>query len=195
MSRSAASSADIGGRSDASVGPREAAVPTDGSRLALRLTVNGRPVAIQVPADRLLIDLLRVDLGLTGTKEGCGVGVCGACSIIVDGLLYSSCIVLAAAVNGADIRTIEGIAGPNGELSPVQEAFIRCGGYQCGICTPGHVVAATALLEADPSPSRATIEEWMAGNLCRCTGYRQIIEAVEMAANGAADGDRAVGSG
>lgn len=148
----------------------------------IRLRVNGRPVAARIPTDRLLIDALRTDLGLTGTKEGCGIGVCGACSVIVDGRLLSSCIVLAVAVDGASITTVEGLADPDGGLSPLQEAFIRCGGFQCGICTPGQLIAATALLDANPDPSELEIRTWLLGNLCRCTGYRQIIESVQAAA-------------
>ncbi|MGH2406520.1 MAG: (2Fe-2S)-binding protein [Candidatus Limnocylindrales bacterium] len=156
--------------------------PDDGRTIALHLRVDGEDRSIDVPADRLLIDVLRSDLGLTGTKEGCGVGVCGACTIISDGRLLSSCIVLAAAVQGADITTVEGLAAPDGSLSALQEAFIRFGGFQCGICTPGQLVAATALLDRDPSPSEMDVRAWLAGNLCRCTGYRGIIEAVLQAA-------------
>lgn len=150
--------------------------------LPLRLRVDGIDRSIEVPADRLLIDALRSDLGLTGTKEGCGVGVCGACSVIVDGRLLSSCIVLAVSVDGATITTVEGLSAPDGSLSALQEAFIRFGGFQCGICTPGQLVAATALLDRDPSPSEADVREWLTGNLCRCTGYVGIVEAVMQAA-------------
>lgn len=149
----------------------------------LHLRVDGDDVVVDVPSDRLLIDLLRFDLGRTGTKEGCGVGVCGACSVIVDGALLSSCIVLAVSVEGASISTVESLAGSDGSLSPLQDAFIRCGGFQCGICTPGQLVAATALLELDASPTDETIREWLTGNLCRCTGYRGIVDAVLDAAD------------
>jgi carbon-monoxide dehydrogenase small subunit len=149
---------------------------------ALRFRLNGEPVEVTVPANRLLVDLLRDELGKTGTKLGCGVGVCGACSVTVDGRLLSGCLVLAVHVDGADVRTVEGLAGDDGSLSPLQESFTRHGGYQCGICTPGQLVAATALLERNPDPSEEEIREWLMGNICRCTGYYQIVEAVRAAA-------------
>lgn len=147
----------------------------------INLTVNGESHLLEVPASRLLIDCLRYDLGLTGTKEGCSVGVCGACTVLVDGKLSASCIALAVAADGAEITTIEGVA-QGGVLHPVQQAFIDHGGYQCGICTPGQVVAAVALLEANPSPTEDDVREWMKGNLCRCTGYYSIMESVVNAA-------------
>ena len=147
----------------------------------VRLSVNGIERQAVVPAGRLLLDLLRYDLGLTGSKEGCGVGVCGACTVLVDGELYASCITLAAAVEGAEITTIEGIA-QDGQLHPVQQAFIDHGGFQCGICTPGQIVAAKALLDANPQPTEVEIRDWMMGNLCRCTGYYGIINSVAAAA-------------
>lgn len=148
---------------------------------AISLTVNGQRRELQVPANRLLIDLLRDDLALTGTKESCSIGVCGACTILVDGEMLSACLMLAVQYDGASILTIEGLA--NGEtLHPVQEAFIERGGFQCGICTPGQVLAAHALLTETPAPSQEQIKEWMAGNLCRCTGYYKIIESIEAAA-------------
>ncbi len=150
--------------------------------VTIRIRLDGEWRGAAVPADRTLIDMLRLDLGATGTKEGCGVGVCGACSVIVDGRLMSSCIVLAVSVDGASITTVEGLAAPDGTLSPLQEAFIACGGFQCGICTPGQLVAATALLEAEPAPDEARIREWLTGNLCRCTGYRSIVASVQQAA-------------
>ena len=152
------------------------------TRIALHLRVNGDDHAVEVPAERLLIEVLRSDIGLTGTKDGCGVGVCGACSVIVDGRLMSSCIVLAAAVDGAAITTVEGLTAADGSLSALQDAFIRYGGFQCGICTPGQLVAASALLDRDPSPTEADVRHWLLGNLCRCTGYRGIVEAVLQAA-------------
>jgi carbon-monoxide dehydrogenase small subunit len=136
---------------------------------------------IDVPAERLLIELLRDDLGLTGTKEGCGIGVCGACSVLVDGKLLSSCLVPAVHVDGASVTTIEGIAKGDA-LTPLQDAFIRDGGFQCGICTPGQIVAATALLAERPQPARDEIRRFMKGNLCRCTGYEGIVTAIEDAA-------------
>ena len=134
-----------------------------------------------MPGERLLIELLRDDLALTGTKEGCGIGVCGACSVLVDGVLLSACLVPAVHVDGTAVTTIEGLAG-SGDLTPLQEAFIREGAFQCGICTPGQIVAATALLAEAPLPSREAIRAFMKGNLCRCTGYAGIIAAVEEAA-------------
>jgi len=147
----------------------------------INLTVNGANHQLEIPATRLLIDFLRYDLGLTGTKEGCSVGVCGACTVLVDGQLSASCISLAVAADGAEITTIEGVA-QGGALHPVQQAFIDHGGYQCGICTPGQVVAAVALLEANPDPTEDDVREWMKGNLCRCTGYYSIMESVVNAA-------------
>ena len=124
-----------------------------------------------------LLDVLREEMRLTGTKEGCGEGECGACSILLNGAIVNSCLVPAMDAEGADIRTIEGIASGS-QLTAVQEAFLECGGAQCGICTPGMVIAATALLERHPHPSDAEIREGLAGNLCRCTGYQKIFAAV-----------------
>jgi aerobic carbon-monoxide dehydrogenase small subunit len=162
----------------------DALTSDDGWTIDLRLRIDGAERRLEVPADRLLIDVLRSDLGLVGTKEGCGVGVCGACSVIVDGLLFSSCIVLAASVDGATITTVEGLAHPDGTLSALQESFIECGGFQCGICTPGQLVAATALLDHEPAPTEEDVRQWLTGNLCRCTGYRGIVDAVLQAAAG-----------
>jgi carbon-monoxide dehydrogenase small subunit len=120
-------------------------------------------------------------LGLTGTKEGCSVGVCGACSVLMDGVLVSSCLTLAVLADGKEITTVEGLA-QDGKLHPVQQAFIDYGGFQCGICTPGMVVAAKALLDQNPNPSDDDIKDWMMGNLCRCTGYYKIIESIRGAA-------------
>ena len=144
----------------------------------LSFKLNGREVQVQVPQNRLLVDLLRYDLQLTGTKEGCGMGVCGLCTVLLNGELVSSCITLAVLVDGADLLTIEGIA-EHDTLHPVQSAFIKHGGYQCGICTPGQVLAAKALLDRNPNPTDEEIREWMMGNLCRCTGYYQIIESIK----------------
>ena len=148
----------------------------------IRLTVNGTAIERTIPADRFLIDLIRDDLALTGTKEGCGIGVCGLCSVIVDGALYSSCIVPAVLVDGASIETVEGLESANGTLSPLQEAFITHGGFQCGICTPGQLISATALLRESPRPSADEIRAWMMGTLCRCTGYEGIAKAIAAAA-------------
>jgi carbon-monoxide dehydrogenase small subunit len=147
----------------------------------IKLRVNGDPAVRDVPDHRLLIDFLREDLKLTGTKEGCSVGVCGACTILLDGHPISSCIALAVHADGRAVTTIEGLA-EDGRLHPVQEAFIEHGGFQCGICTPGQIMAAKALLDANPHPTKAEIQHWMMGNLCRCTGYYKIIESIEAAA-------------
>jgi carbon-monoxide dehydrogenase small subunit len=147
----------------------------------IRMRVNGKDYTADVPSQRLLIDCLRYDLGLTGTKEGCSVGVCGACTVVMDGVLVSSCLTLAVLANGKEITTVEGLA-QDGKLHPVQQAFIDYGGFQCGICTPGMVVAAKALLDQNQNPSDDDIKDWMMGNLCRCTGYYKIIESIRGAA-------------
>ncbi len=146
----------------------------------IRLTVNGTSRELDVRADRRLIDVLREDCGLTGTKEGCSVGVCGACSVLVDGELLSACLLPALFADGREVTTVEGLS--KGALTPLQDAFITEGGFQCGICTPGQLVSATALLRAYPRPTDAEIREWMMGNLCRCTGYHGIIRAIQKAA-------------
>jgi len=151
------------------------------SKHSISLSINGTRHDLEVPANRLLIDLLRYDLGLTGTKESCSIGVCGACTVIVNGEMLSACLALAVQYDGAEIATIEGLA--EGEtLHPIQEAFIEFGGFQCGICTPGQIMAAKALLDENAAPSTDEIKEWMTGNLCRCTGYYKILESIEAAA-------------
>ena len=154
--------------------------------MMVKMVVNGTEREADVPATRLLLDFLRYDLGLTGSKDGCGVGVCGACTVLVDGELHASCITLAAAVEGAEVTTIEGVAQEE-KLHPVQQAFIDHGGFQCGICTPGQIVAAKALLDFNPQPTEDEVKDWMMGNLCRCTGYYGIMNSVAAAArnNGA----------
>ncbi|MBV8223426.1 MAG: (2Fe-2S)-binding protein [Candidatus Eremiobacteraeota bacterium] len=147
------------------------------SRHKIEFSLNGEKHVLSVDAHRVLLDVLRDDCKLTGTKEGCGIGVCGSCSVIIDGKLMSACLVLAATVDGCDVQTIEGIAQSSSGQA-VGEAFVRCGGFQCGICTSGQVVAATALLEQNPAPNADDVRAWMMGNLCRCTGYYQIVEAV-----------------
>ncbi len=142
--------------------------------------VNGTSHELDVPARRLLVDCLRYDLGLSGTKEGCSVGVCGACTVLIDGAMAASCIMLAVAADGAEITTIEGLA-QEGRLHPIQQSFIDYGGFQCGICTPGQIMAAKALLDVNPNPTEDEIREWMMGNLCRCTGYYKILESVQQA--------------
>jgi len=148
----------------------------------LILTVNGEDHQIEVEPNRLLLYALRDDIGLTGTKEGCSIGVCGACSVIVDGRLVSSCLTLAVGCQGKKIETIEGLA-KDGKLHPLQQAFIEYGGFQCGICTPGQIMAAKALLDENPKPSEEEVREWMSGNLCRCTGYYKILESVMAVVN------------
>ena len=159
------------------------------SKGALHCTVNGRAVELRTHPMARLLDVLREELGLTGTKEGCGEGECGACSVLLDGELVNSCLVPALQAEGAAITTIEGIAA-DGKLHPVQEAFISHGGAQCGICTPGMVMAAVALLAQHPQPlqlTEAEIRTGLAGNLCRCTGYVKIFDAVAAAASGETD--------
>ena len=143
----------------------------------VRLKVNGKEHELTIPTQRLLVDCLRYDLGLTGTKEGCSVGVCGACTVLLDGRMVASCISLAVAAEGAEITTIEGLAQDE-RLHPVQQSFIDYGGFQCGICTPGQVMAAKALLDENPEPTEDEIKDWMMGNLCRCTGYYKILESI-----------------
>ena len=147
----------------------------------IALTVNGDPVTATVAARRLLCDLLRDDLHLTGTKRGCETGVCGACSVLVDGEVIKSCLMLAVQADGARITTVEGLA-PRGELGPLQRAFADHQGMQCGYCTPGFLMAATALLEKNPDPTEAQVREALDGNLCRCTGYDGIVTSILAAA-------------
>ena len=146
----------------------------------LHLTVNGQAYDIEVSARRTLVDLLRYDLGLTGTKEACGVGVCGACTVLLDGRMVASCITLALQASDSQVTTIEGVVQDK-RLHPLQKSFMTHGGFQCGICTPGQIVAAKALLDVNPSPTEEEIREWMMGNLCRCTGYYQIIDSIVQA--------------
>jgi carbon-monoxide dehydrogenase small subunit len=145
---------------------------------ALKMKVNGAARSCEVPPMARLLDVLREDLHLTGTKEGCGEGECGACAVMLNGELVCSCLVPALQAEGADILTIEGVAPSPDTLDRVQTAFIECGGAQCGICTPGMILAARALLARHPRPSDAEIREGLAGNLCRCTGYVKIFESV-----------------
>jgi carbon-monoxide dehydrogenase small subunit len=152
--------------------------------MSVRFTVNGDAVALDVPGMRRLLDVLREELRLTGTKEGCGEGECGACSVLLDGRVVDSCLVPMCQVEGSDVRTVEGLAGPDG-LSPLQQAFLEHGGAQCGICTPGMLMAAQAYLEAGGAPDDAAIREGIAGNLCRCTGYTRIVSAIAAVAGDA----------
>ena len=146
-------------------------------KTTITVKINGKEQTVTVPDRRLLIDMLRYDLGLTGTKEGCSVGVCGLCTVLVDGKMEAPCLTFAAHAGGREIETIEGLAEDD-RLHPVQQAFIDYGGFQCGICTPGQIMAAKALLDENPEPTEDEVREWMMGNLCRCTGYYKILESV-----------------
>ena len=150
--------------------------------LEVNCKVNGRNVAEQVPVRRLLSDFLRHDLGLTGTHVGCEHGVCGACTVLVDGEPQRACLMLAVQADGHEVTTVEGLVGSDGELHPVMEALSEAHGIQCGFCTPGFVIRIASLLEENPNPSREQIVAELSGNICRCTGYQGIIEAVEIAA-------------
>jgi aerobic carbon-monoxide dehydrogenase small subunit len=147
------------------------------NKLVVSATINGDSESFLCDPGTTLLDALRTELGLTGTKEGCGSGDCGACTIMLDGAMVCSCLVLAAEAEGKSIRTIEGVA-EGGALHPVQAKFLELGALQCGFCTPGFIVAAKALLEKHPDPSETEIRYWLAGNLCRCTGYDKIVRAV-----------------
>jgi len=155
--------------------------------VTLEFTVNGERRTVHASPMERLLDVLRHQLGLTGTKEGCGEGECGACSVLLDGELVNSCLVPVGQVAGTRICTIEGLAA-DGQLHPIQASFLKHGGAQCGICTPGMTMAAAYLLEKNPHPSLEEVREGLAGNLCRCTGYRKIFDAVRLAY---ADGDAA----
>jgi len=147
----------------------------------IQFTLNGRSISREVPAHRLLLDLLRDEIGMTGTKEGCGTGDCGACTVYLNGKPVNSCLILSGELDGAEIVSIEGLKiGP--ELHPIQQSFLQDGGAQCGYCTPGMLMMAKALLDENQDPSEADIRYALSGNLCRCTGYAKIIEAVQDAA-------------
>ena len=156
------------------------------SKQIITITINGQPRELAVESHWTLLETVREQLSLTGSKEGCGTGDCGACSMVVDGKLVTSCLVLAPEADGCEITTIEGIApspgAGNGDLHPVQQAFIDTGGVQCGFCTPGMIMAAKALLDRNPRPTLDEVRLGLAGNLCRCTGYTKIYEAVLAAA-------------
>ncbi|MEX1169844.1 MAG: (2Fe-2S)-binding protein [Chloroflexota bacterium] len=162
---------------------------------AYRFTVNGEPVELDVPGMRRLLDVVREDLALTGTKEGCGEGECGACTVLLDGVPVDACLVPVCQVDGSAVRTVEGLApgavptvapsstvSAGSALDPLQVAFLETGAAQCGICTPGMLMAARAYLDADGGPDEDAIREAIAGNLCRCTGYTKIVEAIALAA-------------
>ncbi len=149
----------------------------------VRCIVNGREIEEYVDVRESLLDMLRNRLGLTSVKKGCEVGECGACTVIIDGETYDSCIYMAVWANGKNIRTLEGLTGPNGELSKIQEAFMEEGAIQCGFCTPGFIMSAVVLMEKGEKLNRDAIKAHMAGNLCRCTGYHNIVNAVEKVLN------------
>lgn len=148
----------------------------------VRMAVNGQVIEREVEARRLLVDFLRIDLGLTGTHVGCDTSQCGACTVHVDGISTKSCTMLALQADGREVTTIEGMARPDGSLHPIQQAFVDCHGLQCGYCTPGMIMTSACLLSENPTPDDAAIEEALQGNLCRCTGYVNIVEAVRVAA-------------
>ncbi len=153
-------------------------------KVRVRATLNGEPVDFLVAPYESLLDTLRDELGLTGTKEGCNDGNCGACTVNLDGRIVDSCCVLGAEIDGSTVETIEGMAEP-GKLHPLQQAFLEEAALQCGICTPGFLISAKALLDTEPHPSEDRIRFWLAGNLCRCTGYDKIVKAVQKAAESA----------
>ena len=153
----------------------------------INLTVNGTQEIVDVPANMTLLTMLREKLALTGTKNGCNAGECGACTVLLNGEPVNSCMVLAVECQGADVMTIEGFTH-DGQLDPIQEALVKEGGVQCGFCTPGVVISARALLNRVPNPTEQQIRDALVGNLCRCTGYVRIIEAVQKAAQGGQNG-------
>jgi carbon-monoxide dehydrogenase small subunit len=158
-----------------------AEVDARGSIVDVSFTVNGQRQHARVEARRTLSDVIREDLGLTGTHLGCEHGVCGACTVLVDGQPARSCLLFAAQVEGADIVTIEGLAGPDGTLHPIQQAMIESHGFQCAFCAPGFLISAVALLADNPNPTNAEIRQELSGNFCRCTGYQSIVAGVEIA--------------
>jgi carbon-monoxide dehydrogenase small subunit/isoquinoline 1-oxidoreductase alpha subunit/xanthine dehydrogenase YagT iron-sulfur-binding subunit len=153
----------------------------DDGRISLRLRVNGRDERVKARAHHTLLDVLRNELGLTGPREGCGVGMCGACTVLVDGRPVSGCLLPAALAEGYELTTIEGLEGPNGELHPIQQAFVDHTGFQCSYCTPGFILTAKALLDEQPNATREQATQYLAGNLCRCGSYVKILDSVEAA--------------
>ncbi|QYY29272.1 MULTISPECIES: (2Fe-2S)-binding protein [Cupriavidus] len=151
------------------------------NKVTIDVTVNGEEHTVEVPARRMLSDLLRDDLNLTGTKRGCETGICGACTVLVDGEAVKSCLMLAAQVRGRHVMTVEGLAA-DGELHPLQQCFMECGGLQCGYCTPGFLMTSCALLANNPNPTEEEVRHGLNGNLCRCTGYVGIVESILSAA-------------
>ena len=167
---------------DASEGTTEGRQLMSGEKISVRIQVNERPFDLEIPSHHTLLDVLRDDVRLTGTKECCAEGECGACTVLVNGEAVCSCLVLAVELDGQKVTTIEGLVS-DGTLDPIQEAFVSTGAVQCGFCIPGMIVAARQLLASNPNPSRAEIQEGLAGNLCRCGGYSRILDAVALAAN------------
>jgi carbon-monoxide dehydrogenase small subunit len=151
-------------------------------KIELNIKVNNKNYKLFVASNKRLLDVLRDNLGLTGVKEGCAIGECGACTVIMNGKNVCSCMILAGQAEGSEIITIEGLEGPKGELHPLQEAFIETGAVQCGFCTPGMILSSLTLLRRNLNPTVKEIKEAISGNFCRCTGYKQIIEAVQLAA-------------
>ncbi|CAG2141435.1 Nicotinate dehydrogenase small FeS subunit [Cupriavidus yeoncheonensis] len=151
------------------------------NKITIDVTVNGEEHTVEVPARRMLSDLLRDDLNLTGTKRGCETGICGACTVLVDGEAVKSCLMLAAQARGRHVMTVEGLAA-DGELHPLQQCFMACGGLQCGYCTPGFLMTSCALLANNPNPTEEEVRHGLNGNLCRCTGYVGIVESILSAA-------------
>ena len=152
------------------------------NKIELNIKVNNKNYKLFIASNKRLLDVLRDDLGLTGVKEGCAIGECGACTVIMNGKNVCSCMILAGQAEGSEIITIEGLEGPKGELHPLQEAFIETGAVQCGFCTPGTILSSLTLLRHNLNPTVKEIKEAISGNFCRCTGYKQIIEAVQLAA-------------
>lgn len=161
----------------------------DATSVKIRFTLNGAPRSAEFAADTTALKLIRDVMKLRGTKEGCGIGECGACTVVVDGNAVNSCLMLAAQLDGRAVETVEGL-GTAETLHPIQDAFVRRHGVQCGFCTPGLLMSTKALLDANPSPNRAEISRAVAGNLCRCTGYHHIYASIEAAATRASNKDR-----
>ncbi len=159
-------------------------------RVPLTITLNGQETTVLVSPDWSLLRLLRDELELTGTKEGCGAGECGACTVLLDDLAVNSCLLPVLEVEGRSVTTIEGLSSPDGRLHPLQQSFIEHGAVQCGFCTPGMIMSAAALLRENPAPDEHQIRTAIAGNLCRCTGYTQIVQAVDQAAKAGGGEDK-----
>jgi carbon-monoxide dehydrogenase small subunit len=158
----------------------------------IQFTLNGNPVSMAVEDHWTLLHLLREEMGLIGTKEGCGSGECGACTVIIDGKAINSCLYVAREINGREVVTIEGLAATDGTLHPLQQSFVENGGIQCGFCSPGMIMSSKALLDENPTPSLEEIKHALAGNLCRCTGYTQIFESVQDASDKSREGIQVV---